>query len=110
LILDVAEESLDTLGYSLTPRPSILDVPSAPEPEAVSAPSADPFAEIDSLAAEAADAVVEEQAVPEPVPLDLAAPMLASALDDSAVEQTSELPADSEPGGTAGGGDKRTAA
>lgn len=49
MILDVAEESLDSLGYSLTPRPSILD---APPPAHVPAPLDNPLDEIDVLAAE----------------------------------------------------------
>lgn len=53
MILDVAEESLDSLGYSLTPRPSILDAEpkahaSAPQP----APLDNPLDEIDVLAAQ----------------------------------------------------------
>ncbi|MFS2126012.1 Hpt domain-containing protein [Pseudomonas sp. Pseusp97] len=49
MILDVAEESLDSLGYSLKPRPSILDA----EPEAhVPAPLDNPLDEIDVLAAQ----------------------------------------------------------
>lgn len=48
MILDVAEESLDSLGYSLKPRPSILDA----EPQAhAPAPLDNPLDEIDVLAA-----------------------------------------------------------
>ncbi|MFZ6045912.1 Hpt domain-containing protein [Pseudomonas sp. CR3202] len=49
LILDVAEESLESLGYALKEKPSILD---APEEEEPLAPLADPLQEIEVLAAE----------------------------------------------------------
>ncbi|MDF3868689.1 Hpt domain-containing protein [Pseudomonas denitrificans (nom. rej.)] len=70
MILDVAEESLDSLGYSLKPRPSILDAePSAFAP----APLDNPLDEIDVLAAEPLAEPTE--AVPvEDVP-ELAAPV-----------------------------------
>ncbi len=70
MILDVAEESLDSLGYSLKPRPSILDV----EPSAhVPAPLDNPLDEIDVLAAQ--PLAEPSEAVPvEDVP-ELAAPV-----------------------------------
>ncbi|MDE3737100.1 Hpt domain-containing protein [Pseudomonas resinovorans] len=49
MILDVAEESLDTLGYPLKEKPSILD---RVEEEEAPAPLADPIQEIEVLAAE----------------------------------------------------------
>ncbi|MCY1277830.1 Sensor histidine kinase RcsC [compost metagenome] len=49
LILDVAEESLETLGYPLKDKPSILDREEEEEPLA---PLADPLQEIEVLAAE----------------------------------------------------------
>ncbi len=49
LILDVAEESLETLGYSLKPQRSILD---EPEPEETPAPLVDPLDELDMLGSE----------------------------------------------------------
>lgn len=66
MILDVAEESLDSLGYSLKPRPSILDAePSAFAP----APLDNPLDEIDVLAAqpllESSETVPVEE-LPEP--------------------------------------------
>ncbi len=48
LILDVAEESLESLGYPLKDKPSILDLPE----EEPLAPLADPLQEIEVLAAE----------------------------------------------------------
>ena len=50
LILDVAEESLESLGYPLKEKPSILDWPTTAEE--APAPLADPMAEIDVLVAE----------------------------------------------------------
>lgn len=53
MILDVAEESLDSLGYSLKPRPSILDAePEAHAPAPLPAPLDNPLDEIDVLAAQ----------------------------------------------------------
>ncbi|OWP52509.1 Hpt domain-containing protein [Pseudomonas nitroreducens] len=53
LILDVAEESLDSLGYSLKPRPSILDAaPETRAPAPLPAPLDNPLDEIDVLAAQ----------------------------------------------------------
>ncbi|WP_416311011.1 Hpt domain-containing protein [Pseudomonas sp. W03] len=59
LILDVAEESLESLGYSLKPRPSILDAVEPPAP----APLDNPLDEIDVLAsaALAADLAAEPE-------------------------------------------------
>ncbi len=50
LILDVAEESLETLGYPLKEKPSILDRVAPPEEPL--APLADPLQEIELLGAE----------------------------------------------------------
>ncbi|MCP1621978.1 Hpt domain-containing protein [Pseudomonas nitroreducens] len=70
MILDVAEESLDSLGYSLKPRPSILDTePSAFAP----APLDNPLDEIDVLAAQPLAEPTESVPV-EDVP-ELAAPL-----------------------------------
>ncbi len=49
LILDVAEESLETLGYSLKPQRSILD---EPEPEEAPAPLVDPLDELEMIGSE----------------------------------------------------------
>ncbi|MBB1608206.1 MULTISPECIES: Hpt domain-containing protein [unclassified Pseudomonas] len=57
LILDVAEESLEQLGYPLKPRPSILDMPTP------DAPADEALAEIDLLASSAAADVLAEQGV-----------------------------------------------
>ncbi|QRY80945.1 Hpt domain-containing protein [Pseudomonas sp. PDNC002] len=80
VILDVAEESLDSLGYSLTPRPSILDaVPAEHSP----APLDNPLDEIDVLGAEP---IPSESVALEDVP-DLAAPLeIADSLDGPAPE------------------------
>ncbi|WP_339515687.1 Hpt domain-containing protein [Pseudomonas sp. RL_15y_Pfl2_60] len=58
LILDVAEESLESLGYPLQEKPSILDQPAAPdaaqalaEPEPQASPELDSNAEPDAQAA-----------------------------------------------------------
>ncbi|MGE9760772.1 Hpt domain-containing protein [Pseudomonas sp. PDM20] len=82
MILDVAEESLDSLGYSLKPRPSILDAePSAFAP----APLDNPLDEIDVLAAQPLAEPTE--AVPvEEVP-ELAAPVeIADSFEPSGFE------------------------
>ena len=52
LILDVAEESLATLGYPLQEKPSILDAPAADDEPA---PLDDPLHDIDVLAVPASD-------------------------------------------------------
>ncbi|MEN0106708.1 MAG: Hpt domain-containing protein, partial [Pseudomonas sp.] len=62
LILDVAEESLEALGYPLKEKPSILDRVEEPEPVA---PLADPMHEIDVLDDEA-EPVVETAFEAEP--------------------------------------------
>lgn len=64
MILDVAEESLENLGYPLKAKPSILDLPEfqAEEP----APLADPVEEIEVLAEEAPEPV--EPLAFEPLP------------------------------------------
>lgn len=65
LILDVAEDSLESLGYSLKPRPSILDAVEPPAP----APLDNPLDEIDVLAA----AELPAEAEPEPAaPIEIA--------------------------------------
>ncbi|MFG0413390.1 Hpt domain-containing protein [Pseudomonas sp. zjy_8] len=80
LILDVAEESLETLGYPLKEKPSILDRVE-PEEETL-APLADPLQEIELLGAE--DELLEE-------PLAEIAPQV-----DEIDEQPAEAPADLE--------------
>ncbi|MBB4864283.1 chemosensory pili system protein ChpA (sensor histidine kinase/response regulator) [Pseudomonas nitritireducens] len=92
VILDVAEESLDSLGYSLKPRPSILDA----EPQAhVPAPLDNPLDEIDVLAAEPLaepTAAVPVEDVPE-----LAAPVeIADSLEPAAIEELQAELAQSE--------------
>ncbi|QIE85188.1 Hpt domain-containing protein [Pseudomonas nitroreducens] len=87
MILDVAEESLDSLGYSLKPRPSILDV----EPSAhVPAPLDNPLDEIDVLAAQ--PLAEPSEAVPvEDVP-ELAAPVdIADSFEPASLTPTEEL-------------------
>ncbi|MEK1940621.1 MAG: Hpt domain-containing protein, partial [Pseudomonas sp.] len=64
LILDVAEESLETLGYPLKEKPSILD--RVEEPEAF-APLADPMHDIEVLADEPAEPELELAVEPEAV-------------------------------------------
>ncbi|HLD66355.1 MAG TPA: hybrid sensor histidine kinase/response regulator, partial [Pseudomonas sp.] len=76
LILDVAEESLETLGYPLQEKPSILDRVEPAEPEL--APLANPMDEIEVLADEplepfATDLELDQpaaEAVAEAVPAD----------------------------------------
>ncbi|PWU27555.1 hybrid sensor histidine kinase/response regulator, partial [Pseudomonas sp. RW407] len=63
LILDVAEESLDQLGYPLKPRPSILDAPTPTPTPTPAAPADEALAEIDLLASSAAADVLAEQGV-----------------------------------------------
>ncbi|SDU31701.1 chemosensory pili system protein ChpA (sensor histidine kinase/response regulator) [Pseudomonas pohangensis] len=58
-ILNVAEDSLDSLGYPLQEKPSILDWPDTQE--ALPVPSSDPLQEIDVLAAELPESVVDEE-------------------------------------------------
>ncbi|WP_152219522.1 Hpt domain-containing protein [Pseudomonas sp. SCB32] len=64
LILDVAEESLESLGYSVKPRPSILD---AVEPQAP-APLDNPLDEIDVLASAALSADLAVEPEPQEAP------------------------------------------
>ncbi|WP_205895333.1 Hpt domain-containing protein, partial [Metapseudomonas otitidis] len=66
MILDVAEESLENLGYPLKAKPSILDLPEFQTEEP--APLADPVEEIEVLAEEA-PATVEPLAF-EPLPVE----------------------------------------
>lgn len=82
MILDVAEESLDSLGYSLKPRPSILDAePSAFAP----APLDNPLDEIDVLAAQPLAEPTE--AVPVEAVPELAAPVeIADSFEPSSFE------------------------
>ena len=71
LILDVAEESLETLGYPLKEKPSILD---RVEPQQESlAPLADPLQEIELLGAES-EQLEEPLAEIEPLEFELAEP------------------------------------
>ncbi|WP_447744810.1 Hpt domain-containing protein [Pseudomonas nicosulfuronedens] len=86
MILDVAEESLDSLGYSLKPRPSILDAePSAFAP----APLDNPLDEIDVLAAEPLAEPAED--VPElAAPLEIADSFEAAAVEELSLEQSVE--------------------
>ena len=66
LILDVAEESLDSLGYPLQEKPSILDWPEAVVE--TPAPLADPLAEIEVLADEPLEEIalaLPDQPLPE---------------------------------------------
>jgi chemosensory pili system protein ChpA (sensor histidine kinase/response regulator) len=83
LILDVAEESLESLGYPMKERPSILDVP---EVEPI-APLADPLQDLEVLAAEE----IHYEAPAEPLPLPLPEPddeglVLSDAQGEPAVE------------------------
>ncbi len=57
LILDVAEESLESLGYPLKQKPSILDAAEPVEEEEPLAPLADPLQDIEVLAAEESELV-----------------------------------------------------
>lgn len=68
MILDVAEESLESLGYPLKAKPSILDVPES-EPEPL-APLADPLQEIELLGAE--DSLLQQPLSEEPSTPELA--------------------------------------
>ena len=97
MILDVAEESLDSLGYSLKPRPSILDA----EPQThAPAPLDNPLDEIDVLAAqplaEPTEAVPVEEVPELAAPVELAdsfepVAFEAAALDDASPEQPEPL-------------------
>ena len=92
LILDVAEESLESLGYPLQEKPSILDrvAPDRAEPPAVSqAPLDNPLDEIEVLADEAPALVFQEaeQAADFAV-LDLA-PLELEPLADGGVDELS---------------------
>ena len=92
LILDVAEESLETLGYPLKEKPSILD---RTEPPAESlAPLADPLQEIELLGTE--DEQLEEALVAiEPLAFEPAEPDSDLATDLQLPDAEPELPADS---------------
>ena len=97
MILDVAEESLDSLGYSLKTRPSILDA----EPQThAPAPLDNPLDEIDVLAAqplaEPTEAVPVEEVPELAAPVELAdsfepVAFEAAALDDASPEQPEPL-------------------
>ncbi|WGL61719.1 Hpt domain-containing protein [Pseudomonas sp. CW003PS] len=93
LILDVAEESLETLGYPLKEKPSILD---RIEPPAESlAPLADPLQEIELLGAE--DEQLEEPlAEIEPLALEPDEPANDIVVDLPSLDDEPELPATSE--------------
>lgn len=99
MILDVAEESLDSLGYSLKPRPSILDAVEPPAP----APLDNPLDEIDVLAAEPAEAIPVSEVPELAVPVEIAdsfvsAPSEEPPADLSAVANvTLDLPARDAP-------------
>lgn len=102
MILDVAEESLDSLGYSLKPRPSILDA----EPEAhAPAPLDNPLDEIDVLAAqplaEPSEAVPVDEVPELAAPVEIAdsfepANFDVAPLEEPAFEQPAELAATEE--------------
>ncbi|MES2818838.1 MAG: Hpt domain-containing protein, partial [Pseudomonadota bacterium] len=118
LILDVAEESLETLGYPLKEKPSILDRIDPVEP--AHAPLADPLhdievlsdeppealpdvqveadslAEPDSLPADEGDAYLERIAPPEDLALELADPDVQAPLDELPSLSLEEI-ADSTP-------------
>ncbi|TRO26683.1 response regulator [Ectopseudomonas mendocina] len=93
LILDVAEESLETLGYPLKEKPSILD---RVEPQEESlAPLADPLQEIELLGAE--DEQLEEPlGEVEPLAFELDEPANDIAVDLLPLEDQPELPAANE--------------
>ena len=93
LILDVAEESLETLGYPLKEKPSILD---RIEPPAESlAPLADPLQEIELLGAE--DEQLEEPlGEVEPLAFELDEPANDIVVDLPSLDDEPELPATSE--------------
>ena len=96
LILDVAEESLEALGYPLKEKPSILD---RVEPQAEPlAPLADPLQEIELLGAE--DEHLEDPlAEPEPLTFELAEPSEDAVVLES-LDAEPELPTTSEAGDT----------
>ncbi|WP_445937527.1 Hpt domain-containing protein, partial [Pseudomonas sp.] len=93
LILDVAEESLESLGYPLKEKPSILD--RVEPPVETFAPLADPLDDMEVLSAEPEHvAEIEpspEPAVEEPLSLDLADDFSAefADLDSTAIEAPS---------------------
>ncbi|MDM9649925.1 Hpt domain-containing protein [Pseudomonas wenzhouensis] len=93
LILDVAEESLETLGYPLKEKPSILD---RVEPQEESlAPLADPLQEIELLSAE--DEQLEEPlAEIEPLALEPDEPANDIVVDLPSLDDEPEFPATSE--------------
>jgi len=103
LILDVAEESLEALGYPLKEKPSILDrVEPAPE---TFAPLADPMHDIDVL--EQAPEFAEE-AEPAPAPFEAEPSSFESdfgvieesfSLEDLPVVETASAPASGDAGG-----------
>ncbi|MEK1906655.1 MAG: Hpt domain-containing protein [Pseudomonas sp.] len=73
LILDVAEESLESLGYPLKEKPSILDRVEEPYQESI-APLADPLQDIEVLPAEELSAAEELELQPfDEAPLELSA-------------------------------------
>ncbi|WP_448678795.1 Hpt domain-containing protein [Pseudomonas nicosulfuronedens] len=100
MILDVAEESLDSLGYSLKPRPSILDAePDTHVPAPLPAPLDNPLDEIDVLAAqplaEPTEAVPVDEVPELAAPVEIADSFEPASLDAALVEEpSSELPAE----------------
>ncbi|MDH1442506.1 Hpt domain-containing protein [Pseudomonas sp. GD03721] len=93
LILDVAEESLETLGYPLKEKPSILDRVESQEESL--APLADPLQEIELLSAE--DEQLEEPlAEIEPLALEPDEPANDIVVDLPSLDDEPELPATSE--------------
>ncbi|MFR0689400.1 Hpt domain-containing protein [Enterobacterales bacterium AE_CKDN230030158-1A_HGKHYDSX7] len=92
MILDVAEESLDSLGYSLKPRPSILDA--EPQPHAP-APLDNPLDEIDVLAAqplaEPTEAVPVEDVPELAAPVEIADSFEPAPLEELSLEQPTEF-------------------
>ncbi|WP_061238546.1 Hpt domain-containing protein [Ectopseudomonas composti] len=97
LILDVAEESLENLGYPLTEKPSILD---RVEPQEESlAPLADPLQEIELLGAE--DEQLEEPlAEIETLTFDAPESPSDEVADVHSLDAEPELPATQEPADT----------
>ncbi len=99
LILDVAEDSLANLGYTLKPRPSILDA----EPSAhVPAPLDNPLDEIDVLAAqplaEPSEAVPVEDVPELAAPVEIADSFEPASLDITPTEELAfEQPAELAP-------------
>ncbi|MCY1270916.1 Sensor histidine kinase RcsC [compost metagenome] len=97
LILDVAEESLVSLGYSLRPQPEVA----APVAEEAPAPLADPLDEIDVLSASWPEQVADSLLMGEPAQADSAAAAPDSELlvsDDNWTLAEADLPEPREAG------------